>query len=371
VDDGDLSGTNHFAYTGSWTTCGGCNSGAYNDSFRYSGTVGSQAILTFTGTQATLSGYKEQWGGIGSASVDGGAAVDVNLYSASQVLTALYTTPILPSGPHTLTWTVTGRSTSGNGTINIDKADVYTSGGVPVTSTPTTPTTSTTTTTSSSNPGGGAGGAMLSFSFDDSQQGQYDNARPVLHQNGYLGTYYVISDSFGWSDHFTPAEAKTLAGEGDEIGNHTRDHPDLTSLSAADAEKEFTDSQSVIKSASGVTPATCAYPMGRTNGTVSGIAAKYFKACRGTNGGQNGANPDLYNLVVYYVHSDTTGADVTSAINQAKASKAWVILVYHGVGSVLSDEDVSPSTFASHVAAVKASGVTVKTVSGALTALGH
>ena len=147
VDDAVTAGTNKFVYTGSsWQNCGGCNGSAYQGAYHYGYTTGDKVVFTFSGTQATLYGFKEPPGGIGSFAVDGGAAVDVDFYAATQSLSAVFTTPVLVSGTHTVTLTVTGRRASGvSPTVNVDKADV--SGGSGTTTTPTTPTTTSTTTT--------------------------------------------------------------------------------------------------------------------------------------------------------------------------------------------------------------------------------
>ncbi len=150
VDDATTSGSNRFTYSGTWVSCGGCNTGAHQNSFRYSASTGSAAAFTFVGGQASLFGYLEPQGGIASVSVDGGPAVDVDLYRSSRVLAAVYTTAALASGTHTVTMTVTGRTSSLYRAINIDKAEVYaaSTGTAPTTTTTTTtaPTTTTTTT---------------------------------------------------------------------------------------------------------------------------------------------------------------------------------------------------------------------------------
>ena len=107
--------------------CGGCVSGAHQGSYKYAYTTGAKATFTFTGTQARLYGYREKTGGIASVSVDGGAAVDVDLYATSTALGNLVSTPVLASGTHTVTFTVSGRkaAASGSATINLDKAEVY------------------------------------------------------------------------------------------------------------------------------------------------------------------------------------------------------------------------------------------------------
>ena len=75
VDDATTSGTNKFAFSGTWVTCTGCNTGAYQNSFKYSATTGSALTFTFVGGQAVLHGFKEPQGGIATVSVDGGPAV--------------------------------------------------------------------------------------------------------------------------------------------------------------------------------------------------------------------------------------------------------------------------------------------------------
>ncbi len=213
---------------------------------------------------------------------------------------------------------------------------------------------------------------MVSFSFDDSQQNHYDVVRPILRSSGVNGTFYVVGASLTWSGNLTPAEARTMAQEGDELGNHTQNHPVLTSLSSAQVDQEFAEAQANIKAATGVTPETCAYPSGQSNATVQAVAAKYFRACRGTGPGQNSAsNLATYDLSVLYAQTSTTAAQVKAAAEQAKANNTWLIIVYHGVGDVYSSDDVTAATLQGHIDAVKAAGVPIRTVKGALAALGR
>lgn len=133
VDERVLSGANRFSYSGaSWTDCGGCNANAYQGSFKYAYNTGDQAVFTFDGTQAKFYGFREPVGGIASVSVDGGPAVDVNFYAATQSLQNVFNTPVLSSGTHTVSIAVSGRRSGGSSnTINLDKAEVYADGGTP------------------------------------------------------------------------------------------------------------------------------------------------------------------------------------------------------------------------------------------------
>ncbi len=356
VDDAVTSGANRFAYTGTWVACGGCNVGAYQNSFRYAPFSGASLTFTFTGSQAALKGFKEPQGGIAAVSVDGGPSSDVSFFASSQSLSTVYTTPVLANGAHVVTMSFTGRTQGSSATINIDSATVASDGVVP-----TTTTTAPTTTTTAPVPTQGT----VSFTFDDGKMSQFDFARPALNAAGFQGTFYIISDALTWgSTNMNASQVRQVADEGHEIGNHSKSHPYLNQMTAAALQQEFSASQAAISSATGITPKSCAYPYGAYNSTVTSVAAQYFRSCRTTNGGQNSASADRYTLATYYVHTSTTGAMIRAAVDQAKADGTWLILCYHGVGVADGGygDDVDGPTFQSHIDAVKASGVTVKTV---------
>jgi peptidoglycan/xylan/chitin deacetylase (PgdA/CDA1 family) len=213
-------------------------------------------------------------------------------------------------------------------------------------------------------------GAVATLTFDDGLINQWTYARPVLRAAHVNGTFYIISDALGWGTktNMSPAMVKQLYREGDDIGNHTRDHSDLATLSSTDVWNEFSQSQAAIRAQTGITPHTCAYPYGSSDGTVQTIAHHYFQVCRGTSSGTNtiGHLASPYDLTVLYMQTDTTASDVRAAANAAKASHKWLILVYHGVGTVGSADDVTGSAFRGHVAALKASGIRIATMSQVL-----
>jgi peptidoglycan/xylan/chitin deacetylase (PgdA/CDA1 family) len=213
-----------------------------------------------------------------------------------------------------------------------------------------------------------ASGATVSFTFDDGRTSQYLNAVPLLDAASMKGTFFIISDALTWGpSYLTAGQVRALAAAGHEIGNHTQTHADLSELSVSQVRAEFQKSQAKISSVAGRTPLSCAYPYGATDPTVESVAAEFFRGCRSTDGGMNKRTTDRYRLRTYYVHTSTTAAQIRAAVERATADKAWLILCYHGVGKVSSSDDVSRDTFATHVQAVKASGVKVRTVAQALT----
>ena len=175
-----------------------------------------------------------------------------------------------------------------------------------------------------------------------------------MNTAGVKGTFFIIGDAFTWgATNMNAAQVKTLATDGHEIGNHTQNHPYLTSLNSTQIRAEFTQSQNAIAAATGITPKNCAYPYGASNATVQTIAKTYFTSCRGVTGGQNTLGSNTYDLRTYYVQTSTTAAQIRAAADQAKANNTWLVLIYHGVGTVQSSDDVSTSTFTAHVNAVK------------------
>jgi hypothetical protein len=116
----------HFSYGPNWGVTTGV-ADMYQQTANWSYTGGAQAVLHFTGTKAVLYAVRDVDQGIMSLAVDGGTPVDVDGYAPSRNASgAVWTSPALASGAHTLTITNTGRkngASSGNN-IAVDRADI-------------------------------------------------------------------------------------------------------------------------------------------------------------------------------------------------------------------------------------------------------
>src|SRR5438477_10598900 len=112
---------------------------------------------------------------------------------------------------------------------------------------------------------------MVSITLDDGFQSQYDLARPALNARGLKVTYFLISQPIqqGWSGYLALSEARTLAAEGNEIGDHTVTHPHLPGLSPAQVDQELTGSKSWLQSNLGLSGITSfASPYGEYDSSV-------------------------------------------------------------------------------------------------------
>jgi len=155
--------------------------------------------------------------------------------------------------------------------------------------------------------------SAFSFSFDDCLQSQYDYVRPIMNNFGFHVTYYVISsvlnDSLpaNWRYGLWP-EFRQLAAEGNEIGDHTVTHPDLTTLPVGNETTPGTITYELYQSKKtieqkipGQKIITLAYPFCTYNQNVEDVAQKYYEAARSCGSYVN--DPNISGLNWYSIGS--------------------------------------------------------------------
>lgn len=120
------TGNNQYDYHGTWLTSNG--PAPYMQDDHFSNTTNDYYLVRFNGTMIKVYAAKGANIGIGAYSMDGGAETNIDGYNSSrqdQVL--LYTSPVLPVGPHTLKVRVTGtkNGSSSNYYITADKVEIF------------------------------------------------------------------------------------------------------------------------------------------------------------------------------------------------------------------------------------------------------
>ncbi len=140
VDDNTVgSGLGQVQYPGDWTA--GTGAGRYLGDDHYSNTSASTATFRFHGTQVSYFGALADHHGIAAVSVDGRAETLVDLYAATRAdNVALYTSPVLLLGDHTLTVRVSGMKNpaSTDTVVTIDRLTVASTGTTTTTAPPVT-----------------------------------------------------------------------------------------------------------------------------------------------------------------------------------------------------------------------------------------
>ena len=111
----------------------------------------------------------------------------------------------------------------------------------------------------------------VAFTFDDGPTPFTDRLIKVLDNAGAKATFFLIGNKVAAN----PEGAKRLADAGMEIGNHTWEHPNMTTIPAADVPAQFAKAQDAIAAATGRTPTIWRPPGGLTDDAVNAVAARF------------------------------------------------------------------------------------------------
>lgn len=207
----------------------------------------------------------------------------------------------------------------------------------PTTTTPGTTSPTTTTPATSSN-------TTVSLTFDDSNADGLAAGR-VLKSKGLVATYFAVSGYLGAPGYLSVADLQSLAADGHEIAGHTVGHADLTTLPAAEANRQICNDR-VNLSNWGLPVSNFAYPFASENPAVQATAADCgYNSARGlgdikTRFGCEDCdyaeavppgNPMLTRAPAQ-VESTWTLADLQNTVTNAESNGGgWVQITFHNV----------------------------------------
>ncbi len=207
---------------------------------------------------------------------------------------------------------------------------------------------------------------MVSITFDDGRQSQYTDALPILQKHNDKATFYLISGFLNTSGYLTTAQAEAIKQAGNEIGSHTVDHPDLTTLTPAELTNELAQSKQTLQALFG--PITdFASPYGAYNNQVIAAIKLYYRSHRSTDMGYNSKdNFDVYNIRTQSIISTTTVDDINSWVDQAKHDHTWLVLVFHEADTSGNLYDITPQDFDAVLTHIGSVNMPVLTVNQAI-----
>ncbi|RRR47281.1 polysaccharide deacetylase family protein [Mycolicibacter terrae] len=114
----------------------------------------------------------------------------------------------------------------------------------------------------------------VALTFDDGPSPYTDRLLRVLRDADARATFFLIGNKVAAD----PAGAKRIAEAGMEIGSHTWEHPNMTTIPAAEVPAQFSRANDAIASATGATPTLWRPPGGLTDDAVNEQAAKVGQA---------------------------------------------------------------------------------------------
>lgn len=152
------------------------------------------------------------------------------------------------------------------------------------------------------------------LTFDDGDTSFLDLAMPVLESLAFPSTVFAVAGQLGrpagWVRDprnavplMTAAQLRSLAAVGVDIGSHSMTHPRLTELSGAQALGELRDSKHLLEDLLGRPVTSFAYPHGRYDDGVAGLAeAAGYRYAYSTDGqGQVDGGSDRFRIPRKYI----------------------------------------------------------------------
>lgn len=186
---------------------------------------------------------------------------------------------------------------------------------------------------------------VVSLTFDDGNADQATSV-PILDQAGMKGTFYITTGWIGTPGYLTLANLASMAADGQEIGGHTVNHPDLTALPTEEVTREVCDGRATLASWGFNAVTSFAYPFANVNAATEAVVKGCgFNSARGLGDiesrfGCPGCGfaetippADPYQTAALdEVDSTWTLADLeTSVTNAETAGGGWVQFTFHHI----------------------------------------
>jgi peptidoglycan/xylan/chitin deacetylase (PgdA/CDA1 family) len=109
----------------------------------------------------------------------------------------------------------------------------------------------------------------VALTFDDGYADAFTTVLPILRRYGFNATFYIVSGLVGQPSYMSWEQLATLRDAGMEIGAHTIDHYDLTTLDPVESERQIVQSKTDLERHLGINVASFCYPAGQYNWTIA------------------------------------------------------------------------------------------------------
>jgi peptidoglycan/xylan/chitin deacetylase (PgdA/CDA1 family) len=134
------------------------------------------------------------------------------------------------------------------------------------------------------------------LTFDDGYADNYSAAWPILKQNGFRATFFVVTNSVG-PGMMTWDQLNDLTRQGNFIGSHTVHHLDLATLSQKQQESELQISKQELENHLGIQETALCFPSGKYNKITQELMPKFgYKLGFTTKPGRVHLGDDLLEL---------------------------------------------------------------------------
>jgi len=199
------------------------------------------------------------------------------------------------------------------------------------------------------------GAGILTFTFDGGLEDQATIAEPILKQNEFHATFYVVTsnDLGGANDDpnqktMNSAELQALYDDKADLGCHTVTDTPLTAVSDEQLQEELKIPPLRLKRLIGLAKDADAYaafsafasPQGAYNDHVLSVVKQFYHSHVNSYDGVVGPDSEIYNPLSgvdpYLINrrvvtSQVVPEEVYDAIDRAAAEGKWLVLAFHAI----------------------------------------
>lgn len=182
--------------------------------------------------------------------------------------------------------------------------------------------------------------AAVVLTFDDWTPGQFPLVVPTLKRNKMVATFFPILSNVEKSEVGWKA-VQTAQKNGNEIGNHSLSHPDLTKLSDTALQNEIrTPQEEIEKNIPNNKVISFAYPYGAgadNKRVIDSLRSSGHLGARSVWGIWNYSynfaqtDDDYYRIQIYGMNERTRNAQFYSEVEKTIAGGGLITFLYHSV----------------------------------------
>lgn len=166
------------------------------------------------------------------------------------------------------------------------------------------------------------------LTFDDGYIDNYEYAFPILQEHGFIATFFIVTDFVdkGRAGYMDWPMIEEMAAAGMRMESHSRNHPDLRTLSRDGLIWEMLGSQETLAAHIGYTPRYFAYPGGTYDATsIETLDDLQFWGAVTTKGGTWHGFDDRFEWSRVRIRFSTTIPEFASLVDLQGTSRGKLI----------------------------------------------
>jgi uncharacterized repeat protein (TIGR02543 family) len=179
------------------------------------------------------------------------------------------------------------------------------------------------------------------FTFDDGFNSLYTHAYAYMEARNVRGTGYIATDWVGGGNQVSWAQLQEMYGDGWTIGNHTKAHPDLSTLSLSDQMLALLGGRNALIAHGMSNTDYVAYPFGSYNAdtltAMSNLGMRNGRTILSFNNVLPLVSP--FEIGQHEVFQGTSLATLQGWVNTAITRQEILVLTFHDLSAYPSNDD--------------------------------